>query len=157
MSRNVTSVTVSALFVAPADRTATPVMTWWRRPDSLASMRSASEARRTPSAPKAPRSKETAMTGVAFLTDRVGQAVELRAAESLAGDLRGDSAAAISADGARVLTRGLSARVWDAETGTLRFELPHQVDGDEVWVGRRIRDDRDFGRPGEQVDANAAV
>jgi putative ABC transport system permease protein len=30
----------------------------------------------------------TAMTGVAFLTDRVAQAVELRAAESLAGDLR---------------------------------------------------------------------
>jgi putative ABC transport system permease protein len=30
----------------------------------------------------------TAMTGVAFLTDRVGQAVELRAAESLAADLR---------------------------------------------------------------------
>ncbi|RPH95356.1 MAG: FtsX-like permease family protein [Lysobacterales bacterium] len=29
-----------------------------------------------------------AMTGVAFLTDRVGQAVELRAAESLAADLR---------------------------------------------------------------------
>jgi putative ABC transport system permease protein len=34
----------------------------------------------------------TAMTGVAFLTDRVGQAVELRAAESLAGDLRLSSA-----------------------------------------------------------------
>ena len=30
----------------------------------------------------------SAMTGVAFLTDRVGQAVELRAAESLAADLR---------------------------------------------------------------------
>jgi len=30
----------------------------------------------------------TALTGVAFLTDRVGQAVELRAAESLAADLR---------------------------------------------------------------------
>jgi putative ABC transport system permease protein len=30
----------------------------------------------------------TALTGVAFLTDRVGQAVEMRAAESLAGDLR---------------------------------------------------------------------
>ena len=30
----------------------------------------------------------TAMTGVAFLTDRVGQAVEMRAAESLAADLR---------------------------------------------------------------------
>ncbi|MGD8383989.1 MAG: FtsX-like permease family protein [Lysobacterales bacterium] len=30
----------------------------------------------------------TAMTGVAFLTDRVGQAVKLRAAESLAADLR---------------------------------------------------------------------
>lgn len=30
----------------------------------------------------------TAMTGVAFLTDRVGQAVEIRAAESLAADLR---------------------------------------------------------------------
>jgi putative ABC transport system permease protein len=29
-----------------------------------------------------------AMTGVAFLTDRVGQAVEMRAAESLAADLR---------------------------------------------------------------------
>jgi len=33
----------------------------------------------------------TAMTGVAFLTDRVGQAVALRAAESLAADLRVDS------------------------------------------------------------------
>ena len=33
-----------------------------------------------------------AMTGVAFLTDRVGQAVELRAAESLAADLRLHSA-----------------------------------------------------------------
>jgi putative ABC transport system permease protein len=32
-----------------------------------------------------------AMTGVAFLTDRVGQAVEMRAAESLAADLRLDS------------------------------------------------------------------
>ena len=31
------------------------------------------------------------MTGVAFLTDRVGQAVEMRAAESLAADLRLDS------------------------------------------------------------------
>ena len=30
----------------------------------------------------------TALTGVAFLTDRVGQAVELRASESLAADLR---------------------------------------------------------------------
>jgi putative ABC transport system permease protein len=30
----------------------------------------------------------TALTGVAFLTDRVGQAVEMRAAESLAADLR---------------------------------------------------------------------
>ncbi|MBT8050998.1 MAG: FtsX-like permease family protein [Gammaproteobacteria bacterium] len=37
----------------------------------------------------------TAMTGVAFLTDRVGQAVEMRAAESLAADLRIESAAAI--------------------------------------------------------------
>ena len=35
----------------------------------------------------------SAMTGVAFLTDRVGQAVELRAAESLAADLRLRSAA----------------------------------------------------------------
>jgi putative ABC transport system permease protein len=38
----------------------------------------------------------TAMTGVAFLTDRVGQAVELRAAESLAADLRLASAGPIS-------------------------------------------------------------
>jgi putative ABC transport system permease protein len=38
----------------------------------------------------------TAMTGVAFLTDRVGQAVEMRAAESLAADLRLHSAQAIS-------------------------------------------------------------
>ena len=30
----------------------------------------------------------SALTGVAFLTDRAAQAVELRAAESLAGDLR---------------------------------------------------------------------
>ena len=37
----------------------------------------------------------TAMTGVAFLTDRVGQAVQMRAAESLAADLRIDSAAVI--------------------------------------------------------------
>jgi len=34
----------------------------------------------------------SALTGVAFLTDRVGQAVELRAAESLASDLRLSSA-----------------------------------------------------------------
>ena len=39
----------------------------------------------------------TAMTGVAFLTDRVGQAVELRAAESLAADLRLDSTRPIDA------------------------------------------------------------
>ena len=37
----------------------------------------------------------TAMTAVAFLTDRVGQAVELRAAESLAADLRVSSARVI--------------------------------------------------------------
>jgi len=36
------------------------------------------------------------MTGVAFLTDRVGQAVEMRAAESLAADLRLDSTRPIS-------------------------------------------------------------
>ena len=40
----------------------------------------------------------TALTGVAFLTDRVGQAVEMRAAESLAADLRLGSAQSI--DGA---------------------------------------------------------
>jgi len=39
-----------------------------------------------------------AMTGVAFLTDRVGQAVEMRAAESLAADLRLDSSGPISED-----------------------------------------------------------
>ena len=39
-----------------------------------------------------------AMTGVAFLTDRVGQAVEMRAAESLAADLRLDATRPISAD-----------------------------------------------------------
>ena len=38
----------------------------------------------------------TALTGVAFLTDRVGQAVEMRAAESLAGDLRLGSTRPIS-------------------------------------------------------------
>ena len=37
-----------------------------------------------------------AITGVAFLTDRVGQAVEMRAAESLAADLRLASTLAIS-------------------------------------------------------------
>ncbi len=40
----------------------------------------------------------TALTAVAFLTDRVGQAVELRAAESLAADLRLASARAITDD-----------------------------------------------------------
>ena len=40
----------------------------------------------------------TAMTGVAFLTDRVGQAVEMRAAESLAADLRLYSAVPITED-----------------------------------------------------------
>jgi putative ABC transport system permease protein len=40
----------------------------------------------------------SALTGVAFLTDRVGQAVELRAAESLASDLRLSSAQPIPAD-----------------------------------------------------------
>ena len=40
----------------------------------------------------------TAMTGVAFLTDRVSQAVELRAAESLAADLRLASTRPISAE-----------------------------------------------------------
>jgi len=39
-----------------------------------------------------------AMTGVAFLTDRVGQAVETRAAESLAADLRLDSNRPIGQD-----------------------------------------------------------
>ena len=39
-----------------------------------------------------------AMTGVAFLTDRVSQAVELRAAESLAADLRLASTRPISED-----------------------------------------------------------
>ena len=38
----------------------------------------------------------TALTGVAFLTDRVGQSVEMRAAESLAGDLRLSSTTAIN-------------------------------------------------------------
>jgi putative ABC transport system permease protein len=38
----------------------------------------------------------TSLTGVAFLTDRVGQAVEMRAAESLAGDLRLGSTRPIS-------------------------------------------------------------
>jgi putative ABC transport system permease protein len=40
----------------------------------------------------------TAMTGVAFLTDRVGQAVEMRAAESLAADLRLYSARPLNPD-----------------------------------------------------------
>jgi putative ABC transport system permease protein len=39
----------------------------------------------------------SALTGVAFLTDRVGQAVEMRAAESLASDLRLSSAQPIPA------------------------------------------------------------
>ena len=38
----------------------------------------------------------SALTGVAFLTDRVGQTIELRAAESLAADLRLSSANALS-------------------------------------------------------------
>jgi putative ABC transport system permease protein len=54
-----------------------------------------------------------AMTGVAFLTDRVGQAVELRAAESLAADLRLASTRPIAEDYATLAARnGLrSARV----------------------------------------------
>jgi len=40
----------------------------------------------------------SALTAVAFLTDRVGQAVEIRAAESLAADLRIASAQAIDKD-----------------------------------------------------------
>lgn len=40
----------------------------------------------------------TALTGVAFLTDRVSQAVEMRAAESLAADLRLGSTSAIDPD-----------------------------------------------------------
>ena len=40
----------------------------------------------------------SALTGVAFLTDRVGQAVELRAAESLASDLRLSSAQPVPAE-----------------------------------------------------------
>ena len=60
----------------------------------------------------------TAMTGVAFLTDRVGQAVELRAGESLAGGLRVDSAAAISADYDRLAGEaGLHGAGIDAEGG----------------------------------------
>ncbi|MBT8048569.1 MAG: FtsX-like permease family protein [Xanthomonadales bacterium] len=47
----------------------------------------------------------TALTGVAFLTDRVGQAVEMRAAESLAADLRLSSNQPIDPDYA-----GLAAR-----------------------------------------------
>ena len=38
----------------------------------------------------------SALTAVAFLTDRVGQAVEMRAAESLAADLRVASAISIT-------------------------------------------------------------
>jgi putative ABC transport system permease protein len=68
------------------------------------------------------------MTGVAFLTDRVGQAVEMRAAESLAADLRLDStrpisenytdlAAANGLHGARV-TR-MPSVVFAGETNTL--------------------------------------
>jgi len=45
-----------------------------------------------------------AMTGVAFLTDRVGQAVEMRAAESLAADLRLDSTRPIG-EGYEILAR----------------------------------------------------
>jgi len=44
----------------------------------------------------------SALTGVAFLTDRVGQAVELRAAESLAADLRLASTRPVSEDYARL-------------------------------------------------------
>jgi putative ABC transport system permease protein len=69
-----------------------------------------------------------AMTGVAFLTDRVGQAVEMRAAESLAADLRLDSTRPISDEYAALATaNGLrSARlssmpsvVFDGEANTL--------------------------------------
>jgi putative ABC transport system permease protein len=54
-----------------------------------------------------------AMTGVAFLTDRVSQAVELRAAESLAADLRLASTRPISEDYAVLAAENglLSARV----------------------------------------------
>jgi putative ABC transport system permease protein len=47
----------------------------------------------------------SALTGVAFLTDRVGQAVELRAAESLAADLRLASTLPISEDYAQLAER----------------------------------------------------
>jgi putative ABC transport system permease protein len=46
-----------------------------------------------------------AMTGVAFLTDRVSQAVEMRAAESLAADLRLASTRPISEDYAELAAR----------------------------------------------------
>jgi putative ABC transport system permease protein len=69
-----------------------------------------------------------AMTGVAFLTDRVGQAVEMRAAESLAADLRLDSTRPISDDYAALATaNGLRSAhlssmpsvVFDGEANTL--------------------------------------
>jgi len=47
----------------------------------------------------------SALTGVAFLTDRVGHAVELRAAESLAADLRLASTRPISSDYAQLASR----------------------------------------------------
>jgi len=47
----------------------------------------------------------SALTGVAFLTDRVGHAVELRAAESLAADLRLASTRPISSDYSQLATR----------------------------------------------------
>ncbi|HKX54553.1 MAG TPA: hypothetical protein VJN01_00520, partial [Xanthomonadales bacterium] len=51
----------------------------------------------------------SALTAVAFLTDRVGQAVERRAAESLAADLRLASAGEISEEFASLATSaGLS-------------------------------------------------
>ena len=47
----------------------------------------------------------SALTGVAFLTDRVGHAVELRAAESLAADLRLASTRPISSDYEQLASR----------------------------------------------------
>ncbi len=70
----------------------------------------------------------TSLTAVAFLTDRVGHAVELRAAESLAADLRLGSGQAISTDYAEMASQAglqtasmitMPSVIFDGERSTL--------------------------------------
>ena len=83
----------------------------------------------------------TAMTGVAFLTDRVGQAVELRAAESLAGDLRVDSAACQQAGGKDATAESTPVKS-DGPPSSREVEIDYQIEAtfdqfavsEEQWV-----------------------